>query len=219
MWKYGQYCPVAHSLEILGDRWTLLIIRDMMKGTKHFNDLERGLPGISRGLLSKRLQQLQEAGVIEKRLYPNERNSSEYHLTEAGQALESTILALWTWGMKWAFGDPTPEELNSVLLMWQLHKSVCKEQLPTERVVVQFDFYGAEKSTYWLVLTIQEVTLCLTDPGFDINVLVRADLATFFKLWIGRISYQEAINDYEVNIEGTPNLIRAFPNWFIWHQP
>ncbi len=214
MWTYGQYCPLAHTLEILGDRWTLLIIRDLMKGIRHFNDLERGLPGISRGLLSKRLRQLQEAGIIEKRFNDTGRKSTEYHLTEAGHDLEESIHELWLWGTKWAFPDPSPEQLNSPLLMWRMHKEVNPNQLPGERVVVQFNFYGAERSSYWLVLKPDDVTLCLTDPGFEVNVLVTADLATFFKVWAERISYQEALDADTLRVEGVPRLTRAFPGWF-----
>lgn len=213
MWNYGQYCPLAQALEVLGERWTLLIIRDMMLGTKYFNDLEHGLPGISRGLLAKRLKQLQEMGVIEKRLNKG-RHSTEYHLTEAGYALEGVMHLLTAWGSQWVFGDPRPEDLNSGLLMWWIHKRVNVEQLPTGRVVVQFNFYGAEIVTYWLMLTTEEVNLCLTDPGFELDILVTADLATFFKVWLGRISLQEALNSDTIRVEGLPALTRAFPNWF-----
>lgn len=215
MWKYGQYCPFAHALEILGERWTLLIIRDMMQGTKHFNDLERGLPGISRGLLANRLQLLERVGVIEKRTKPG-RRSTEYHLTEAGYALENAIEALTIWGAQWAFGDPAPEELNSGLLMWWVYRGVKTDCLPSKRVVVQFNFYGAERASYWLVLNPQEVNLCLTDPGFETNLLVRADLATFFKVWAGRMDYREALEEEKVRIDGLPSLARAFPDWFKW---
>jgi DNA-binding HxlR family transcriptional regulator len=216
MGKYGQYCPVARALEIVGDRWSLLVIRDMLLGTKNFNDLECGLPGISRGLLSKRLKQLQSAGIIEKHFYPSNKKSTEYHLTESGLALEEILEALLVWGSKWAFGDPIPEELNSVLLMWWLQKSVKPHLLPRERVVVQFEFHGAEKANYWLVMSKQDVTLCLTDPGFDLNLLVTADLAAFFKMWFGKLSFQEALHSDQVRVEGIPQLARAFPDWFAW---
>ena len=107
MLSYGQYCPVAQALELIGDRWTLLIIRDMLTGMQHFNDFERGLPGLSRGLLAKRLRQLQEAGVIEKHVNEAGRKTTEYHLTASGQALYDVISALTVWGADWAFGDPS----------------------------------------------------------------------------------------------------------------
>lgn len=216
MSKYGQYCPIAQALEILGERWTLLIIRDMLAGTKHFNDLERGLPGISRGLLAKRLLQLQDAGIVEKQFHQVGRQTTEYCLTQAGRELETVIGSLLVWGASWAFGDPTPDVLDPLLLMWWIHDRVNTDLLPDSRTVIQFDFRGAEICTYWLVLTPSDVTLCMTDPGYEINVLVTADLATFFKLWLGRISYAEALEDYDVRVDGIPALVDAFPNWFAW---
>ncbi len=216
MSKYGQYCPVAQALEILGERWTLLIIRDMLTGTRHFNDLKRGLPGISTGLLSKRLRQLQSAGVVEKRIVSSGRQTTEYHLTEAGCALQSVIYSLLVWGATWAFGDPSPEQLDPLLLMWWMHDHVDQSQLPDHRVAIQFDFHGAKTETYWLILTHDDPTVCLTDPGYPIDVLVNADLATFFKLWLGRIDYDDAVSAYGVKVLGIPRLTRAFPRWFTW---
>lgn len=215
MRTYGQFCPLAHALEILGERWTLLIIRDLMKGICHFNDLEHGLPGISRALLAKRLRQLEKAGIVEKHAQSG-RKSTVYHLTEAGEALEETVHSMWLWGKTWAFGEPSLEELNSPLLMWRMHKEINTDHLPDERVVVQFDFYGAERSSYWLVLDDDDVTLCLTDPGFGINVMVAADLVTFFKVWAESISFDDALANGQVELDGIPRLTRAFPKWFAW---
>jgi DNA-binding HxlR family transcriptional regulator len=216
MGKYGQFCPVAKSLEILGDQWTLLIVRDMLGGISHFNDLERGLPGISRALLSKRLRQLQGAGVIEKRVYAGRQRSTEYVLTLAGHALEGVIGALTAWGEEWAFSEPEPEDLDPVLLMWWLRGDVRREGLPQARVVVQFDFVMDKKAWFWLVLTMSDVTLCLTDPGYEVDVRVTADLAAFYKLWWGRISYHQALSNRGLKIEGEPRLVREFPGWFNW---
>ena len=221
MSKYGQFCPVARALEILGDRWTLLIIRDMLLGTTQFNDLERGLPGISRALLSARLRQLQQAGVIEKRLNSSGRKTTEYQLTQSGKDLQDVLGTLMNWGGTWAFGDPTPEELDPILLMWWLRKRVQVNTLPDRQIVVQFDLHGGQlgnaRRSAWLLLTIADVTLCLTDPGFEVDVLVTADLAAFYKLWWALISYQEALSAYAFSVEGTPSMIRAFPNWFGWN--
>jgi len=214
MSKYGQYCPVAQALELIGDRWTLLIIRDMLTGTCHFNDLERGLPGISRALLSKRLRQLQDAGLVEKHTNERGRQTTAYHLTQPGQALYDVINSLMIWGADWAFGDPSPEQLDPLLLLWWMHNRVRTENLPPERIVIQFDFYGASTETYWLVLTQPDVTICLTDPGYEVNLLVTADLATFFKYWLGRIDYDEARRSPNLTIEGIPRYVRAFPDWF-----
>lgn len=216
MSKYGQYCPVAKSLEILGDRWTLLIIRDLLFGTRHFNDLERGLPGISRALLASRLRQLQRAGLVNKQITVAGRSTTEYRLTQAGRELFPVISSLRSWGEVWAFGDPTPDELDPVLLMWWMRNRAEVDRLPDQRVVTQFDFYGAAAVSFWLILTKSDVTLCLTDPGYEINLLITADLAAFYKLWGGRISYRDALATSYVRVEGMPKLIRAFPQWFGW---
>lgn len=216
MTKYGQYCPVAQALEILGDRWTLLIIRDMLGGTQHFNDIERGLPGISRSVLADRLRLLQEASIIEKHINDAGRKTTEYHLTQAGWDLHGVINSLLMWGATWAFGDPSPEQLDPLLLMWWMRGRVNQDELPESRIVVQFNFHEAAVETYWLMMTTDDVTICLTDPGYDINVLVTADLATYFKVWLGRMDYEDAVASDMVEVEGIPRLVRAFPGWFHW---
>jgi DNA-binding HxlR family transcriptional regulator len=220
MSKYGQFCPVARALEVLGDRWTLLIIRDMLLGTTQFNELERGLPGISRALLSSRLRQLQQAGVIEKRFNATGRKTTEYQLTQAGRELQDVIGSLMVWGGTWAFGEPSPEELDPILLMWWLRKRAQVETLPDRQIVVQFDFHGGKlgntRRSAWLLLTAADVTLCLTDPGFEVDVVVTADLAVFYKLWWAQISYQAALSDYDFSVDGTASMVSGFPIWFGW---
>ena len=226
MSKYGQYCPVAKSLEIVGDRWTLLIIRDLLtgSGTGHFNELERGLPGISRALLASRLRQLQHAGVVEKQLDAPGRQSTAYRLTQAGRELYGVIAALRAWGEAWAFGDPAPEELDPVLLMWWMRRRAEVDRLPQRRIVAQFDFHGFDhhgtaEVSFWLILTRGDVTLCLMDPGYEVQVLVRADLATFYKVWGGRTTYRDALASGRVLVDGQPRFVRAFPHWFGWGEP
>jgi DNA-binding HxlR family transcriptional regulator len=214
--KYGQFCPIAKALDVLGDRWTLMIVRDMVYGVAHFNDLERGLPGISRALLSSRLRLLQQAGLVEKRVHTSGRKTTEYQLTQAGRELQGVIGALTVWGEAWAFAEPTAEDLDPILLMWWLRSDVLRDQLPQARVVVQYDFRTGKRGYFWLVMTAADVTLCLTDPGYAIDVLVTADVAAFYKLWWGCITYDQAIRDYGVNIEGLPHLVRAYPDWFSW---
>lgn len=201
MTRYGQYCPVAMAVEILGDRWTLLIVRDLLTGTRHFNDLERGLPGISRGLLAERLRRLERAGIVEKETGRDGRRTTAYHLTPAGQELEAVVGALLIWGVRWAFGEPRPEDLDPLLLLWWMRDRVYRERLPAERVVVQFDFTGAAQERYWLLLTRDDVSVCLTPPGFDVDVLVTADLATTFKVWLGRVPLGDAQREGSVRVE------------------
>ena len=214
MYKYGQYCPIAKAVEILGDRWTLLIVRDMLTGTQHFNDLERGLPGISRGLLADRLRRLQMMGIVEKRVGRNGRNRTSYHLTESGLELQPVIQSLLIWGAKWAFGEPDEKDLDPLLLLWWMRDSVYRDRLPVQQVVVQFDFTGAVNERYWLLLNRDDVSVCLTYPGFEPHVLVTADIATYFQVWLGRYEMADAIADSTIQIDAIPTLAKAFPNWF-----
>jgi DNA-binding HxlR family transcriptional regulator len=216
MYKYGQYCPIAKAVEILGDRWTLLIVRDMLTGTCHFNDLERGLPGISRALLSERLRRLQRMGLVEKVNRPDKRKNTAYYLTDAGNELNSVIHSLLIWGATWAFEEPEADELDPVLLMWWMRGRVCLEQLPEHRVVVRFDFTGAKYERFWLILNKNDVSICLTDPGFELDVLVTADLSAFFQIWLGRLSYHDALSAGYVEVDAIPALANAFPTWFAY---
>jgi DNA-binding HxlR family transcriptional regulator len=216
MYKYGQYCPIARAVEILGDRWTLLIVRDLLTGTCHFNDLERGLPGISRGLLTERLRRLQQTGLVEKKRQPDSRKRTAYYLTDAGQELQTVINSLLVWGAKWAFGEPEEQELDPVLLMWWMRDRVCHDNLPDQRVVVQLDFTGARRESFWLILTREDTSICLTDPGFDLDVLVTTDLAAFFEIWLGRLSYFDALKDGLLDVDAVPALAKAFPSWFAY---
>ena len=215
MQKYNQYCPVSRATEILGDRWTLLIIREMILGGHRFNDIERGLPGISRSLLAARLRNLADAGVIER--LPGARSKlGEYHLSEAGRDLKKVIEALGAWGVRCAFGEPRLEELDPALLVWKIHQRINRDVLPERRTVVEFDFTGTRPHRAWLVLQRSEVSVCATPPGFDSDLVVRADLAFFYRLWLGYVEYDAAIRSGAVVVNGAPALAKEFPRWLLW---
>lgn len=213
MTKYGQYCPMARAVELLGDRWTLLIVRDLICGMHHFNQLERGLPGISRPLLAERLKRLQQAGIVE-RAVGLAAHTTCYNLTDAGWELYPIIESLTRWGAKWAFGDPEPGELNPVLLLWWMRSRIHADRLPEQRVVIEFDFLQARPRHMWLVLQRSDVSVCLTHPGFTTDVWVRADLSTLYQIWLGRISFAEAEGTNQFSLDANPELARAFPGWF-----
>jgi DNA-binding HxlR family transcriptional regulator len=141
MQRYQQYCSVARASEILADRWTPLIVRELVLGSHRFNEIERGLPGISRSLLSSRLRDLEDSGVVE-RLPRAQSMMTEYHQSEGGRELKAAIEALGAWVGRWAFGDPRPEELDAGLLVWKIHQRLNRELLPETRTVVEFDFTG-----------------------------------------------------------------------------
>ena len=215
MQKYKQYCPVARASEILADRWTPLIVRELILGSHRFNEIERGLPGISRSLLASRLRDLEDAGVIE-RLPGAQPKAMAYHLSEAGKDLKTVIETLGAWGVRWAFGEPRPEELDAGLLIWRIHQRINRELLPERRTVVEFDFTGPRGRRVWLLLEPREVSVCVTFPGFDPDLIVRADLAFFYRVWLGHIEYDAAIRCRSVVVEGLPALAKQLPRWLMW---
>jgi DNA-binding HxlR family transcriptional regulator len=215
MQKYKQYCPVARASEILADRWTPLIVRELMLGSHRFNEIERGLPGISRSLLASRLRDLEEVGVVE-RLPSAQPKVTAYHLSEAGRDLKTVIETLGAWGVRWAFGEPSPDELDAGLLIWRIHQRIDRELLPDRRTVVEFDFTGPRGRCVWLLLEPREVSVCVTPPGFDSDLVVRADLALFYRVWLGGLEYDAAIRCGSVVVDGLPALAKQLPRWLMW---
>ena len=215
MAEYRQYCPVARASEILADRWTPLIVRELLAGSQHFNEIERGLPGISRSLLVSRLRHLEDRGVIRRHHLPGP-NRIEYSLTEAGRDLQPVIERLGAWGVRWAFGEPRVEELDPAVLLWKMHQRVDRSRLPPGRTTIEFDFSGRRGARLWLVLTPHEVSVCLKPPGFDSDLTVRADLAFFYRVWLGAIDYPAARRCGAVSLDGPTALVNEFPRWFTW---
>jgi DNA-binding HxlR family transcriptional regulator len=215
MQKYNQYCPVSRATEILGDRWTLLIVREMILGSHRFNEIERGLPGISRSLLASRLRHLVDASIVE-RLPGTRSHSTDYYLSDAGKDLKAVIEALGAWGVRCAFGEPRPEELDPALLVWKIHQRINRDRLPERRTVVEFDFTGPRPHRAWLVMQPSEVSVCMTPPGFDSDLVVRADLALFYRLWLGYLQYDVVLRSGAVVVEGPSALAREFPRWLMW---
>lgn len=211
MRSYGQYCPLAKASEVLGDRWTLLIVGELITGSSRFNDIARGLPRISRPLLVQRLRALERAGVVERRV-GSARGSHEYHLTAAGQALGPLIRGFAEWGAEWAFREPQPDELDPILLLWWLRGGLNRGALPDRRVVIRFDFRDA-RGCFWLVVNPDDVSVCLQDPGFELDLVIDADLSTLFEVWLGRTELADALAAGQVHVDGTPALVRAFPSW------
>jgi DNA-binding HxlR family transcriptional regulator len=215
MAEYRQYCPVARASEVFADRWTPLIVRELLAGSQHFNEIERGLPGISRSLLVSRLRHLEDRGVVARRhlLRPTR---IEYTLTEAGHDLRRVIERLGEWGVRWAFGEPKLEEMDPAVLLWKMHQRVDFSRLPPGRTVVEFDFTGKRGRRLWLVLTPGEVSVCLKPPGFDADLIVRADLASFYRVWLGSWEYAAARRCGAVTVEGPSSLASQLPRWFTW---
>lgn len=215
MAKYHQYCPVARAAEIFADRWTPLIMRELLAGSRHFNEIHRALPGVSRSLLVSRLRHLEDSGVVERRTGVRP-NFTEYLLTDAGSDLKDVIEHLGAWGVKWAFAEPNAEELDPTLLLWKIHQRIDRRELPHGQTVVQFDLTGRRGRRLWLILSQREVSVCLKPPGFDADLIFRADVSLLYRVWVGHIDYHAAVHRGEIVVDGPRDLARSLPEWFMW---
>jgi DNA-binding HxlR family transcriptional regulator len=217
---YGQFCPVALGAEIFAQRWTPLILRELLLGSHRFSELQRGLPRISRNLLVQRLAALEEAGIVERRRRPDGRGH-DYYPTVAGEELRPVVQALGTWGYKWTAQELRPENLDAGLLMWFLRRRVQTERLPDGKVVARFDFRGQGKhsawledeQSFWLVLEKPEVELCLSDPGFEVGLIVRAEVSALTRVYLGHLSLLEAMRTGVVELTGRRDLRNGFGAW------
>lgn len=209
MKSYDEYCPIAMGAEVIGDRWTPLILREFICGSERFSDIHRGIPRISRTLLAQRLKQLERIGIVERRPGPT------YHLTQAGEDLEDVVWGMGLWAMQWLFGDPAKEHLDGAHLLWRVRQRVVPENLPAGRTVVQFEFPNASRGKcLWLLLHPDGTSACERDEGFEVDLRVTADIFEFMRVWAGRSTWRDAIRAGALKFEGPRDLTKQFPNWF-----
>jgi len=210
--QYGQFCPVSRGAEIFAERWTPLILRELLNGSRRFSEIQLGLPRISRNLLTQRLVSLASAGVIERR--PADRGRGfAYHLTPAGEDLRPVVEALGAWGYRWGGTDLPSDELDPVLLMWFIRRRVQVRALRRSKTVIRFDFRRPRRS-FWLRIEPTATQLCFTDEGFDVTLAVDADLAALTAVWLGRKRLDEAIAAGSVRLEGDEDARPLFSRWF-----
>ena len=200
---YGQYCPITRAVEVLGERWTILIVRDLLCGATRFNELARGNPGLSRSLLSKRLRQLERAGIVDH-------VGDEYLLTKAGQELQPLVMGLGEWGARWQFDDPRESELDPELLMWWVHTRLDFSSLPDRRMLFEFRF-SDQRERFWILRDSEGPSVCTHDPGFEVDATVVTDLSTMYQVWLGRLDLRGAIRAGRVEVHGTPAIVKRLP--------
>ena len=213
---YGQFCPVAIASEVLAERWTMLVLRELLCGSHRFNDLHRGVPLMSASLLSRRLKELDAFGLVEKR--PLERGKGHgYFLTEAGQALNPLVEGIGLWGLKYMRTTFAATNLDPSLLMWDMRRWIRPEHVPVGRIVIRIDLTDARKAQqrYWLVKheNEQDLDLCLHDPGFDVNLIVTSDIESLARIWLGDIEIEHAIRSGRIRLEGPASLRLSFYDW------
>jgi DNA-binding HxlR family transcriptional regulator len=212
MSSYGQLCPVAKAAELVDQRWMLLVVRELVAGSTRFNEIHRGVPKMSRTLLSSRLRQLQQHGVISRRQTPD---GPVYALTEAGDELRPVIETLGAWGVRW-LRSLAEEDRDPAFLLWDMRRHVVPEALPERRTVLALTFPDAPLSLrhWWLILSKDDVDICDEDPGIETDVHLTAPLRVFMPVWRGDVPWREAAAGGELTLHGPPRLVRAVPAWF-----
>lgn len=211
--EYGQFCPVAKALEILGERWTILIVREMLMGGKRFNELQRGLNQISPTILTKRLNDLTNAGIAIRKKIPGQRGY-EYFLTEMGKELLPVVVSIGEWGMRWARGKMDDTDLDLELLMLYLQRSIVADKLPGDETVIRFKFTDIDQfSDWWIVASDDNVDVCVRDPGKEVDVYFTTDLRTMIEVWMGDAAYKTAISDGRLILVGQSGMTRNVESW------
>lgn len=212
--RYGQFCPVAKASEVLGERWTILIIRELLSGATRYRDLQRGLASMSPTLLTKRLNQLAECGLVERRASAGQAHA-EYHLTAAGRELQPVVDGLGKWGMRWARGEMRDEDLDVQALMLDVCRRLDGAALPARPAVIAFSFPRLPKFNRWWVVCDpgRPAELCDDPPGRTPHLQVQADLRTMTEIWTGDTPLATAVRDGRVRLEGEPTFIRTIATW------
>ena len=214
MRSYGQFCPVAKAAEILGDSWSILIVREMLLGSTRFAMLQRGLPKISPTVLSTRLRELEERGVIVRRRIQGQRGH-DYRLTAAGRELSPLIEAYAVWGMRWARNEMDPEDLDVTYLMFDMQRRLDTSVFPDGETVLSIGFPDLDTfGHWWLVCSGADVDLCYEDPGKDVDCYVTAASADLIAVWMGDRSLRGALESGAIGLVGDSHLTRSFPKWF-----
>lgn len=209
---YGQFCPVSMASEILCTRWTTLVIRELLCGSTRFNDIRRGVPKMSPALLSKRLKQLERAGVI---TIGRIGGTSEYRLSSSGEELRPLIVGMGFWGHRWVESQVSLRNLDPSLLMWDMRRNLNPEPLPPRRCTIQFLYPEAPRAqqNWWLVVDGGTIDLCGFDPGFEVDLLVRSSLRAMTAIWMGLSGVRKEIDAGHVELDGDPTIARAMQAW------
>lgn len=211
--SYGQFCPVAMAAEVVCTRWTPLVLRELLSGSRRFNDLRRGVPRMSPTLLSKRLKELTQAGIIETCKASD--GAVEYHLTPAGEDLRDVVMTLGFWGHQWVETQHALQKLDPALLMWDMRRNLDPIPLPARRCTVLFHYpeQSPARQRYWLVIEEGDVDVCSTDPGFDVDLYVTCQLHTMTAIWMGVATVRSEMDAGRLEIDGDPEMGASMQRW------
>lgn len=210
--SYGQFCTVARGAEVFCERWTPLVIRELLCGSRRFNDLHRGVPRMSTSLLAQRLRHLEELGIVRRTAVGK---VWEYGLTEAGEALRPIVMALGHWGARWVGSRLRDDELDAGLLMWDVRRFVKLEEFPDSAVIIEFRFRDAREGerAWWLVVEDGAADLCRDDPGRDLTLVVDSTVRGLTDVWSGERTHQEVLLSRELRVDGSPRDAERLWQW------
>ncbi len=214
--SYKQFCPVAMAAEILCNRWTVVLLRELCAGSTRFNDLRRGVPRMSPALLSTRLKELENHGILKRTLVQKTPELFEYRLTPGGKELEPVVGAIGIWGHRWVESEPTLDNLDAGLLMWDMRRSLKIDPLPQRRLNIQFMYPELPKAqqNWWLLIDPDNgVDLCSVDPGFDVDLYSRGSLRTMTAIWMGLDTVPKAISDNRLMLTGDNEVAKNMQQW------
>jgi DNA-binding HxlR family transcriptional regulator len=216
---YGQFCPIAVACETFAERWTPLILRELLAGASRFNEIRQTIPLISRTLLGQRLRELEDAGIVQSRPLPRGRGR-EYRPTPAAEEFRDVLERLGEWGQRWATTQFDPENLDLMMLMWDMRRRINVAGLPDRRIVVRFEFRAYPPRcralrTTWLILERTGCDVCLKDPGYEVDLVVHAETRAMARVWAGAVPFAQAVREGGIRVEGPRDFVRAFPTWLL----
>tara|TARA_B110000503_G_scaffold40865_1_gene67252 strand:+ start:15835 stop:16539 length:705 start_codon:yes stop_codon:yes gene_type:complete len=216
--SYGQFCPIAIASEVLCSRWTVLVVRELMCGSTRFNQIRRGVPLMSPSLLSKRLSELSDQGVVE--IHAREDSMVEYHLSPAGRELIPLIESFGIWGKRWFNGAVNLSKLDAALLMWDIRRLMMPDDMMPEGCVIEFYFpeLGNKKQHHWMVVGDNDVDYCILDPGKNTDLLVTSTVKALTSIHMGYSSIKDEIANGSLSINGNPKLAKTMNQW-LCHSP
>lgn len=211
--RHADYCPISIGVEVLGDRWTPLVIRELMVGAHGFNEIHRGIPRVSRTLLAQRLRQLERLGLVQRDAATSGK-AGRYELTESGEAITPIVWAMGHWAAEWVFGEPSKDDCDGLSIIWRLHQHAIPSKLPLERTVVHLVLTGTNGAEGWLEIDRSGVTVCKDDQGHDVDLAVEADTAQMHRWLVGLVPFREMVAVGHARLLGPSRLARGFPTWF-----
>lgn len=213
MTNHADYCPIAVGVDILGDRWTPLVIRELMVGSSGFNEIHRGIPRVSRSLLAQRLRMLERRGLVSREV-TKRGATGRYALTPAGESLTPIVWAMGHWAAEWVFGDPTDEDCDGLSLIWRAHQHAIPAKLPETRTIVHVVLTGTGGAEGWLDIERPGITVCKDDQGLDVDLALEADTAQMHRWLLGLVPFRDLVANGHARLLGPSRLARAFPTWF-----